>query len=116
MAKSAASVLSSAARVKAGSRMGREHHTEIVFAVAFSLLLQSFPLFAQETQPLGPQGALSSILSLSATEITKALAIVRQCDAPAARILSPMLMAAPGNPLMPGTSGNPCFYTSVRRK
>src|SRR5439155_9444805 len=94
MAKSAASVLFSAARVKAGSRMGREHHTEIVFAVAFSLLLQSSPLFGQETQPVGPQGALSSILSLSATESTKALAIVRQCDAPAARILSPMLMAA----------------------
>src|SRR5947208_2989778 len=94
MAKSAASVLFSAARVKAGSRMGREHHTEIVFAVAFSLLLQSFPLFAQETQAVGPQGALSSILSLSTTESAKALAIVRQCDAPAARILSPMLMAA----------------------
>ena len=109
MAKSAASVLFSAARVKAGSRMGREHHTEIVFAVAFSLLLQSSPLFGQETQPVGPQGALSSILSLSATEITKALAIVRQWDAPAARILSPMLMAAARKSFDAGDLGKSVF-------
>src|SRR6266545_4867269 len=95
MAKSALSVLLSAARMKAGSRMGCVHHEEFVFgAVAFSLLLQIFSLFAQETQALGPQGALSSILSLSATETTKALGIVRRCDADAARPLSLTLMAA----------------------
>ena len=75
--------------------MGCVHHKEIVFAaVAFSLLLPGFPLFAQEAQPLGPQRALSSIMSLSATETTKALGIVRRCDADAARTLSLTLMAA----------------------
>ena len=75
--------------------MGCVHHKEIVFAaVAFSLLLPGFPLFAQEAQPPGPQGALSSIMSLSATETTKALGIVRRCDADAARTLSLTLMAA----------------------
>src|SRR6266516_6984828 len=95
MAKSTASVLLPAARMKAGSRMGWAHHKEFVFgAVAFSLLLRGFPLFAQKAQAFGPQSALSSIMSLSATETTKAFGIVRQCDADTARTLSLMLMAA----------------------
>src|SRR5687767_5126222 len=70
------------------------HRRRVVFAaVAFSLLLQSFPLFTQEAQPRGPQVALSSILALGATDSTKALGIVRQSDAAATPVLSRMLMA-----------------------
>ena len=81
----------------------------MVASVAFSFLLHCVAFFAQEVQPLEPQEALRSIVSLSATERAKAFSIVQRCDTGTARILSQMLMGTARKSYDAGDLGKSAF-------
>lgn len=81
----------------------------MVASIAFVFLLHCLGFFADEVEPLDPQEALRSIVSLSATESAKALSIIQQCDAASARVLSQTLMAAARKSYDAGDLGKSAF-------
>lgn len=92
-----ASILQPPPRPQADTFAERARHGGIIGAVVICLVLPwCVQPFAQQTKPLEPKAALSSIVSLPAADVAAAIAIVRQCNARDAWVLSAMLIAAAG--------------------